>query len=285
MLNQLLLSFISQVCSKDHLFARIPSHIREKLAQILVKLMKRQYLISWQSFFKDFIEILKQQQQSDGVWDMFWRILQDLNWSIHENRNQESDQLTLNMQIKDKMRENDITQIVEIWFLFLSNFQKHEAKLCQQCLESMDKYIEWIDIGYLSAPRFLSILYPFCEVVLFQNQSIDCLYEIVTKQMSSRNKVELIRNIKIMEMVQKIDITNNGKGTDADRLQFAESVSGLIEGIGQQLVGCTMDNVPDATNMMYEAYKMALKYFSHPSYTVTDKCIEFLSSFWNLVCY
>ena len=121
MLNKLLMSFIGQVCSKEHIFTTIENHVREKIAQLLVKLMRRQYLISWQSFFADLIETL---QQGDGCWDMYFRILLDLNWTIHENRNQTSEQLTLNNNIKDKMRQYDIKQIVEIWYLFLTNYQK-----------------------------------------------------------------------------------------------------------------------------------------------------------------
>eukprot|EP01084_Bolivina_argentea_P311803 539776_1 len=108
MLNQLLLSFIRQVCGNNNLYNSIPSHIREKIAQILVKLMRRQYLISWNSFFKDLIEILSHNNNdnnNNGIWDIFYRILQDLNWCIHENRNITQEELTLNNKIKDKIRE------------------------------------------------------------------------------------------------------------------------------------------------------------------------------------
>eukprot|EP01084_Bolivina_argentea_P191164 328372_1 len=35
MINQLLLSFIGQVCCKNNLFTAIPSHVRSKIAQLL----------------------------------------------------------------------------------------------------------------------------------------------------------------------------------------------------------------------------------------------------------
>ena len=54
------------------------------------------------------------------MWDMWLRVLDDFNWSIHENCNQSVAQLTHNQRIKDQMREADVAAIVETWFLFLA---------------------------------------------------------------------------------------------------------------------------------------------------------------------
>eukprot|EP00484_Ammonia_sp_Unknown_P015102 CAMPEP_0197081006 /NCGR_PEP_ID=MMETSP1384-20130603/214414_1 /TAXON_ID=29189 /ORGANISM="Ammonia sp." /LENGTH=1028 /DNA_ID=CAMNT_0042519897 /DNA_START=153 /DNA_END=3239 /DNA_ORIENTATION=+ len=282
-LNKLLLSFIEQVCGKEHLLRSIPVNVREKTAQILVQLMKRQYLLSWQSFFKDLCEILKHGES--GSWDMFWRILQDLNWCIHENGNQCQEALSLNNAIKDKMRENDLQQIVEIWYAFLTNYQKYSIELTQQCLHTMDKYISWIDISFVSSPRFMSILYQYLEIVPLQNESVDCLYELVTKRMDdSHKKFQLLQKLNIIAVLNKLDIANhvNG-GTNQDKLEFAESIADLIDATGVQLIGCCKDNVPNAQSAMFECYQLALKYFSHPSFKVNQQCCEFLSQFWCLI--
>ena len=281
MINKLLLSFIGQVCSKDNLFKTIENHVRSKVAQNLVKLMKRQYLTSWQSFFKDLIEILK---HGNGCFDIFYRILKDLNWSIHENRNITQEQLTLNNKIKDRMRQYDVQQIVEIWYLFLKNYENYNVELTKQCLESIDKFISWIDISYISSPRFLTILYKFLEIVSFQNESVDCLFEIIMKRMDdTTKKLQLIQNINILKVLNKIDINNMNITNQNDCEEFAESICDLIDGIGIQLTGCCKDNVENSKLILFECYNLALKYFSHPSFKVNQECCEFIFSFWSLI--
>ena len=98
----------------------------------------------------------------------------------------------------------------------------------------MDKYISWIDIALYNS---------------FQNESVDCLYEIVVKR---------------MDYTHKMDISNSHYSVN-DKLLFAESVCALIEGIGIEVIGCVKDKVSNAQAVLFQCYDLALKYFSHPS--------------------
>jgi exportin-T len=58
------------------------------------------------------------------------------------------------MQLKDAMREGCLDQVADGWYQLLATYAGPEPDLCAFVLETMQRYISWIDIGLVANSRW-----------------------------------------------------------------------------------------------------------------------------------
>ncbi|GAB4842638.1 hypothetical protein Ancab_012611 [Ancistrocladus abbreviatus] len=160
-----------------------PAFIRNKLAQVLVGLIYFEYPVIWSSVFVDFFPHLS---KGAVVIDMFCRVLNALDdelISLDYPRNAE--EMAAAGRIKDTMRQQCVPQIVTAWYNIVSMYKNSDSELCASVLDSMRRYIPWIDIGLIANESFMPMLFELVLVEGFSEQlrgaAAGCVLAVASK--------------------------------------------------------------------------------------------------------
>lgn len=57
------------------------------------------------------------------------------------------------MHIKDSMREHAISDVAAAWFNLVEAYQVKDPDLASYVLQTMQRYISWIDINLVANPK------------------------------------------------------------------------------------------------------------------------------------
>ncbi|KAL6560002.1 hypothetical protein OROGR_005119 [Orobanche gracilis] len=123
-----------------------PAYIRNKFAQVVVTLIYFEYPLIWPSIFVDFLPNLS---KGAVVIDMFCRILNVLDDELISMDYPGTD-VAVSGRIKDAMRAQCVPQIVGAWYDIVMMYKNLDPDLCSNVLDSMRRYILWIDIGLVA---------------------------------------------------------------------------------------------------------------------------------------
>lgn len=174
--------------------------LRNKLAQTLVAVLLFEYPSTWPRFFQDLISAMK--AMGEGLVDMFCRILVSVDEdlvSLDIPRSQ--DESKLSMHVKDSMREFSIVDIASAWIEALEAYKDSHPDLATIILQTMQRYVAWIDIGLVANDRAMSLLLGILDSSpnsLLRGASADCLAEVVSKRMDAVPKLTLIQTMAIV---------------------------------------------------------------------------------------
>lgn len=181
----------------------LPHFLRNKLAQTMVAVLQFEYPATWPRFFQDLIGAMR--SLGDGLVDMFCRILisvdEDLV-SLDIPRSQ--DESKLSMHFKDSMREHSIADVAAAWYDLLEAYGTRGGagiEIATNVLQTMQRYIPWIDIGLVANGRFVGLLMAIMDSspsAALRGAVADCLMEIVSKRMDSVPKLTLIQSMGIV---------------------------------------------------------------------------------------
>ncbi|XP_068662995.1 exportin-T-like [Aristolochia californica] len=179
-----------------------PTFIKNKLAQVVVTLIYFEYPLIWSSVFLDFLQHLG---RSPLVIDMFCRVLtalDDVLISLDYPRN--SDEISIATRVKDSMRQQCIPQIVRAWYDIVDLYRKSDPDLATLVLDTMRRYITWIDIGLVANNAFIPL---FFELILVDGNSehvrgaaVSCVLSVISKRMDSASKLSLLRSLQISQV-------------------------------------------------------------------------------------
>ena len=179
-----------------------PTYIRNKMAQIFVVIFELEYPVDWPTFFSDITQYF---DQGEAVVDMFVRILDTIDSMIVDRDVVRNDQqLQLCTQLKDAMREHSLASIVESWMQILTAFETTNENVVSSCLETIAKYISWIDIRYTVDQRFIEMLFRFINNVNLREHACECLVGLVEKGMDPMAKLELIRSLSLIQLTAQV---------------------------------------------------------------------------------
>ncbi|KAK4591374.1 hypothetical protein RGQ29_021543 [Quercus rubra] len=255
-----------------------PAFIKNKLAQVLVTLIYFEYPLIWPSVFVDFMPHLS---KGAVVIDMFCRVLNALDEEVisldYPRTPGESEAAG---RIKDAMRHQCISQIVRAWYDIVSLYRNSDQELCTSVLESMRRYISWIDIGLIVNDAFLPLLF---DIVLagglleqFRGAAAGCLLAVVSKRMESQAKLSLLQSLQISRVFGLV-------AEDGDS-ELVSSIATLLTGYAQEVLECFKRlNSEEAKSVSMELLNEAL-----PSvFYVMQNCevdasfsiVQFLSSY------
>mmetsp|Transcript_5354 Transcript_5354/g.11718 ORF Transcript_5354/g.11718 Transcript_5354/m.11718 type:complete len:1077 (-) Transcript_5354:655-3885(-) len=176
----------------------MPVFLRNKLAQTLVSILQLEYPHDWPTFFQELIGALA---LGDGVVDMFCRILTAVDddvISLEVPRSQ--DESKLSMHVKDSMREHSINDVAATWYQLVEGYHMKNPELTCMVLQTMARYIPWIDIGLVANEKFLALLMGLLDApaTSLRGAAAECLTEVISKRMDAVPKLNLIQSMNIV---------------------------------------------------------------------------------------
>ncbi|TXG68329.1 hypothetical protein EZV62_003264 [Acer yangbiense] len=176
-----------------------PAFIKNKLAQVLVTLIYFEYPMIWSSVFVDFMPHLS---KGSVVIDMFSRVLNALDDElISLDYPRTAEETAVAARVKDAIRQQCVEQIVRAWYDIVSMYRNSDFEVCTSVLESMRRYISWIDINLIANDAFLPL---FFELILsdglseqFRGAAVGCVLAVVSKRMDPQSKLSLLKRLQI----------------------------------------------------------------------------------------
>ncbi|XP_027349625.1 exportin-T isoform X2 [Abrus precatorius] len=228
-------SVFSIVCLEDKNLIRIlegPAFIKNKLAQVLITLIYFEYPLIWSSVFVDFFPHLS---KGNVVIDMFCRVLNALDdelISLDYPRTPED--LTVAGRVKDAMRQQCVSQIVRAWYDIVSMYRNSDQELCISVLDSMRRYISWIDIGLIVNDAFIPLLFDLILVGTLSDQlrgaAVRCLLAVVSKRMEPQSKLTLLQSLQISQVFRLV--------TEDGDPELVSDIAALLTGYAVEALDC-----------------------------------------------
>ncbi|KAG9457317.1 hypothetical protein H6P81_001825 [Aristolochia fimbriata] len=219
-----------------------PTFIKNKLAQVVVTLIYFEYPLIWSSVFLDFLQHLG---RSPLVIDMFCRVLTALDdelISLDYPRN--SDEISIATRVKDSMRRQCIPQIVKAWYDIINLYRKSDPELGTLVLDTMRRYITWIDIGLVANDAFIPL---FFQLILVDEGSeqlrgaaASCVLSVISKRMDSASKLSLLQSLQISRVFG---------------LLVGDSDSELVSKLGALITGYAMETLECSRRLDSEGVK------------------------------
>ncbi|XP_011625319.1 exportin-T isoform X2 [Amborella trichopoda] len=210
-----------------------PVFVKNKLAQIIVTLIHLEYPIAWSSIFLDFLSHLS---KGPLVVDMFCRVLNALDEeliSLDYPRSQE--ELQAAVRVKDAMRQQCVPQIVGAWYELVTLYKDSNPELAASVLDTMHRYVNWIDIGLIANEVFVPLLF---EIMLSELKlehlrcaSSTCVSSIVGKRMDPQSKLTLLRKIQINRVFSLV--------LGDEETQLKSTVSDLLTCYATEVLDCS----------------------------------------------
>ncbi|XP_048129903.1 exportin-T [Rhodamnia argentea] len=210
-----------------------PIFIKNKLAQVIVTLIYFEYPLIWSSVFFDFLAHLS---KGGAVIDMFCRVLNALDDElISLDYPRSNEEVAVAAQVKDAMRQQCVPQIVRACYDILSMYRNSDSKICATVLDTLRRYISWIDIGLIANAVFLPFLF---ELMLFDGISeqfrgaaAGCMLAVVSKRMDPQSKLSLLKNVQISRVF--------GLVSDDSSSELASRVASLLTGYAVEVLECS----------------------------------------------
>ncbi|XP_034207073.1 exportin-T isoform X2 [Prunus dulcis] len=209
-----------------------PAFIKNKLAQVLVTLIYFEYPLVWSSVFVDF---LSQLSKGAMVIDMFCRVLNALDEElINLDYPRTPEELAVAARVKDAMRQQCVAQIVRAWYDIVSMYRNSDEELCASVLESMRRYISWIDIGLIVNDAFIPLLFELVLVGGLSEQlrgaAAGCLSAVVSKRMDPQSKLPLLQSLQMRRVFGLV-------AQDSDS-ELVSNVAALLTGYAVEVLEC-----------------------------------------------
>jgi exportin-T len=255
-----------------------PAFIKNKLAQVLVTLIYFEYPLIWPSVFINFLPNLN---KGATVIDMFCRILNSLDdelISLDYPRSQED--VAIAAKVKDAMREQCIAQMVRAWYDIISMYRNSDPELCANVLDSMRRYIAWIDIGLIVNDAFIRLLFDLMLANGLDEQlrgaAASCVLAVVSKRMEPRSKLTLLQSLQMSRVFGLITEDNNS--------ELVSKAASLLTGYATELLECSKRaNADDAKRLslalLDEVFPSIFRVMQNLEVDTAFSIVQFLSEF------
>ncbi|XP_056163203.1 exportin-T isoform X2 [Syzygium oleosum] len=223
-----------------------PAFIKNKLAQVIVTLIYFEYPLIWSSVFVDFLAHLS---KGGVVIDMFCRVLNALDDElISLDYPRSNEEVAVAAQVKDAMRQQCVPQIVRACYDVVSMYRNSDSEICATVLDTLRRYISWIDIGLIANDVFLPFLF---ELMLFDGISeqfrgaaAGCVLAVVSKRMDPQSKLSLLKNVQISRVF--------GLVSDDSDSELASRVASLLTGYAVEVLECSKRLTEDTKQTSFE---------------------------------
>ncbi|CAI0419137.1 unnamed protein product [Linum tenue] len=255
-----------------------PAFIKNKLAQVLVTLIYFEYPLLWSSVF---VDLLPQLSKGAKVIDMFCRVLNALDDElISLDYTRTADETVIANRVKDAMRQQCIGQIVRVWYDIVCMYKNTDQELCSGVLDTMRRYISWIDIGLVMNDVFMPLLF---ELILVDGSSeqlrgaaCSCVLAVVSKRMEPQPKLNILQGIQIGRVF--------GLVTGDSDSELVSKVAALITGFAVEVLDCskrvsTEDAKRVSTELMNEVLPSVFYVMQNCEVDSTFSIVQFLSSY------
>ncbi|KAK3030933.1 hypothetical protein RJ639_036671 [Escallonia herrerae] len=255
-----------------------PAFIKNKLAQVLVTLIYFEYPLIWTSVFLDFLPSLN---RGAVVIDMFCRVLNALDEElISLDYPRSPEEVAVAARVKDAMRQQCIAQVVRAWYDIVSMYRNSDPELCATVLESMRRYISWIDIGLIVNDVFIRLLFELMLVDGSADQvrgaAASCVLAVVSKRMEPQPKLTLLRSLQMIRIF--------GLVTGDDESELVSKVAALLTGYATEVLECskrlnTADSKGVSMDLLNEVLPSVFYVMQNCEVDITFSIVQFLSGY------
>lgn len=166
---------------------KMANFIKNKTAQIWCRLVIEEYTSGWPTVFS---EMYSWWMMTAEHADLFLRICLAVNEELCKDILDDRKEDTMITRVKDKMREGDVGQLLQVWRLLITDRQ--QKALARMALRCIAGYAPWIDVNLTANPDLLQHVYACLESADFCSLAIECLTAIVGKGMAVSEKLKLI---------------------------------------------------------------------------------------------
>ncbi|KAL1551758.1 exportin-T-like isoform X2 [Salvia divinorum] len=216
-----------------------PSFVKNKLAQVFVTLISYEYPEIWSSVFVDFLHKLS---KGAAVIDMFCRVLNVMDDElISLDYPRSGEDVAKAGRIKDAMRMQCVPQMVITWYDIVSMYKNSDPDLCSSVLNSMSKYVSWIDIGLIANDAFTRLLFELMLVDGLADQlraaASGAVLAVVSKRMEYKSKLALLQGLQISRVFRL--------ATDDSGTELASGVASLLTGYAVEVLECSKHLKPE----------------------------------------
>ncbi|KAL4444906.1 hypothetical protein ABPG77_003956 [Micractinium sp. CCAP 211/92] len=176
----------------------LPGFLKNKVAQAIVALAGHEYPDEWPSFFQDLLGTLSSGQPAV---DLFCRILVAVDQDIISlDVPRSAEEAKQSMHFKDSMRERALADIADAWCRLLAAYSGPAPDAAAAVLETVQRYVHWIDIGLVANDRFVPLLFNALNAQHegLRGAAADVLTEIVSKRMEVGAKLSLIQQLGVV---------------------------------------------------------------------------------------
>ncbi|XP_058108611.1 exportin-T isoform X2 [Magnolia sinica] len=210
-----------------------PAFIKNKFAQVYVTLIYFEYPSIWSSAFLD---LLSRLVDGPPLIDMFCRVLNSLDDElISLDYPRTTDEIAAAARIKDSMRQQCVPQIVHAWYDIVFSYKNSDPDLAAAVLDTMRRYITWIDIGLIANNAFVPLLF---ELILLDGQleqlraaAAGCVLAIVLKRMDPQPKLSLLQSLQISRVFNLV-------AGDSDS-GLVSKLAALVTGYAAEVLDCS----------------------------------------------
>eukprot|EP01087_Luapelamoeba_hula_P018313 TRINITY_DN5887_c0_g1_i1.p1 TRINITY_DN5887_c0_g1~~TRINITY_DN5887_c0_g1_i1.p1 ORF type:complete len:983 (-),score=118.97 TRINITY_DN5887_c0_g1_i1:81-3029(-) len=209
---------------------------RNKMAQAIAALFKKQYPQQWPTFFSDFsvaplvadpLTALRTDEQRICV-DMFLRIIKAIDEDVVSREvTRSTSELDQNGRIKDAMRSDCIPALVDTLYKIMINAKTACPQLVSVCLSVFCPYIDWIETNLVVNDQMITLLFECLTNELFRRDACECLCELIAKGMSPLHKMDIIVKLNLLGVLASLK---------TDDTKFKAKLSKLLGLVGEKLI-------------------------------------------------
>lgn len=217
---------------------RIEPYAMNNVANILTLCIKCDFPENWDSAFDEILSL------SELGWmgiDLCARIISDVDVEIvmfSEART--TDEINHNRIVKDAMRTGSILFNI-VNFLTSSAGQAAQKEeylsIGELCLNSLATMIGWIDIGLIVNDSILPQVYQYLQYGPLASAACGCLLEISKKGMNPSDKVQLLANIGLINVLSELPF--NPTTCEEDTIE--DDIGTVIDVIFLELISCWIE--------------------------------------------
>ena len=131
---------------------------------------------------------------------------------------------------KDHMREDCVPKLASTWYQILTELAPQYPHLGSLALKNIRYYVGWIDIQLIVNDDFVALFFKLLEVPKLRERVCSCLEQIVTKGMEYQAKVQMIRYLRLFQLISSVNAAS-----DED---FMLAVGKLLNSVGMQAIQC-----------------------------------------------
>lgn len=176
----------------------LPGFLKNKVAQVIVALAAHEYPDEWPTFFQDLLGTLG---RGTPAVDLFCRILASVDQDIISlDVPRSAEEAKQSMRFKDSMRERALADVADAWCALLAGYTASSPETAAAVLETVQRYVHWIDIGLVANDRFVPLLFAALGTPHegLRGAAADVLTEIVSKRMEVGAKLALIQQLGVV---------------------------------------------------------------------------------------
>lgn len=131
------------------------------------------------------------------------------------------------------MRDDCVPKLATTWYYILTELSDQYPHLGVLALKNIRYYVGWIDIKLIVNDDYINLFFKLLGKEKLRDRVCQCLEQIVTKGMDFGPKIEMIKYLRVHELISS---------TQTDDEEFLIHIGQLLNAIGLQAIQCRSES-------------------------------------------